>query len=189
MRHSSAYICLGARLRIASGPAVLRPRNVGRTHDRTRPRRTYQIALASTGSSTHDAWYPARRAALGTLRTLGGASSNAGSCLSLSSLYADDVESGPSPVHPNPPAPRIGAHLINEMAGSGTSSKTARYLSGHASGLTTLREIADALNARGVRTARGGQWHSSTVHSEAATARATAAARSCPGSPATFGPA
>jgi hypothetical protein len=28
----------------------------------------------------------------------------------------------------------------------------------------TLREIADALNACGVRTARGGQWHSSTVH-------------------------
>ena len=33
-----------------------------------------------------------------------------------------------------------------------------------ASGLTTLREIAEALNARGIRTARGGQWHSSTVH-------------------------
>src|SRR6516164_2646581 len=33
-----------------------------------------------------------------------------------------------------------------------------------ASGLTTLRDIAAALNARGVRTARGGQWHSSTVH-------------------------
>ena len=33
-----------------------------------------------------------------------------------------------------------------------------------ASGLTTLREIAAALNARGVRTARGGAWHSSTVH-------------------------
>jgi len=31
-------------------------------------------------------------------------------------------------------------------------------------GLTTLREIAAALNARGVRTARGGQWHSRTVH-------------------------
>ena len=30
-------------------------------------------------------------------------------------------------------------------------------------GLTTLREIASALNARGVRTARGGQWHSTTV--------------------------
>jgi len=30
--------------------------------------------------------------------------------------------------------------------------------------LTTLREIAAALNARGVRTARGGAWHSSTVH-------------------------
>jgi len=33
-----------------------------------------------------------------------------------------------------------------------------------ASGLTTLRDIAAALNARGIRTARGGQWHSSTVH-------------------------
>jgi DNA invertase Pin-like site-specific DNA recombinase len=33
-----------------------------------------------------------------------------------------------------------------------------------ASGLTTLRDIAAALNARGVRTARGGAWHSSTVH-------------------------
>lgn len=32
-----------------------------------------------------------------------------------------------------------------------------------ASGLTTLREIAGALNARGVRTARGGRWHAGTV--------------------------
>ena len=32
-----------------------------------------------------------------------------------------------------------------------------------ASGLTTLRDLAGALNARGIRTARGGAWHSSTV--------------------------
>jgi DNA invertase Pin-like site-specific DNA recombinase len=32
-----------------------------------------------------------------------------------------------------------------------------------AAGVTTTREIADALNVRGVRTARGGQWHTSTV--------------------------
>ena len=32
-----------------------------------------------------------------------------------------------------------------------------------ATGLTTLREIAAALNARGVRTARGGDWHASSV--------------------------
>jgi DNA invertase Pin-like site-specific DNA recombinase len=32
-----------------------------------------------------------------------------------------------------------------------------------ASGLTTLRDIAAALNARGVHTARGGEWHSTTV--------------------------
>jgi DNA invertase Pin-like site-specific DNA recombinase len=31
------------------------------------------------------------------------------------------------------------------------------------SGATTLREIAQALNARGVQTARGGEWHATTV--------------------------
>jgi hypothetical protein len=30
-------------------------------------------------------------------------------------------------------------------------------------GAQTLREIADALNARGVATARGGQWYAMTV--------------------------
>jgi hypothetical protein len=32
-----------------------------------------------------------------------------------------------------------------------------------ATGVTDLRGIAAALNARGVRTARGGQWHVSNV--------------------------
>jgi hypothetical protein len=32
-----------------------------------------------------------------------------------------------------------------------------------ASGTTTVRAIAEALNARGIRTARGGDWHHSTV--------------------------
>lgn len=32
-----------------------------------------------------------------------------------------------------------------------------------AAGATTLRAVADALNARGLRTARGGEWHASTV--------------------------
>lgn len=32
-----------------------------------------------------------------------------------------------------------------------------------AAGLTTLAQIADALKARGIRTARGGSWHPSTV--------------------------
>ena len=32
-----------------------------------------------------------------------------------------------------------------------------------ATGLTTLAAIAGALNARGVRTARGGPWHPATV--------------------------
>jgi DNA invertase Pin-like site-specific DNA recombinase len=33
-----------------------------------------------------------------------------------------------------------------------------------ASGITTIRALADELNARGVRTARGGAWHPATVH-------------------------
>lgn len=32
-----------------------------------------------------------------------------------------------------------------------------------AAGMTTLRQIAEALNARGIRTARGGDWHATTV--------------------------
>jgi hypothetical protein len=32
-----------------------------------------------------------------------------------------------------------------------------------AAGAMTARAVADALNARGVRTARGGAWHNSTV--------------------------
>ena len=35
-------------------------------------------------------------------------------------------------------------------------------------GINTLQGIANALNARGVRTARGGQWHASTVRNLAA---------------------
>jgi DNA invertase Pin-like site-specific DNA recombinase len=31
------------------------------------------------------------------------------------------------------------------------------------SGVTSLRDIAQALNARGIQTARGGQWHATTV--------------------------
>ena len=30
-------------------------------------------------------------------------------------------------------------------------------------GASTLRDIADALNARGIQTARGGQWYATTV--------------------------
>jgi hypothetical protein len=32
-----------------------------------------------------------------------------------------------------------------------------------AAGITSLTGIAEALNARGVRTARGGAWHATTV--------------------------
>jgi DNA invertase Pin-like site-specific DNA recombinase len=39
-----------------------------------------------------------------------------------------------------------------------------------AAGITSLAAIANALNARGVRTARGGHWHNSTVRNALARA-------------------
>jgi hypothetical protein len=41
-----------------------------------------------------------------------------------------------------------------------------------AAGAKTHRAIAEALNARGVRTARGGEWHGSTVRNLLARAAA-----------------
>jgi hypothetical protein len=41
-----------------------------------------------------------------------------------------------------------------------------------AGGITSLRGIADALNGRGVRTARGGQWYAQTVKQVLARSRA-----------------
>ena len=58
----------------------------------------------------------------------------------------------------------VKAHAANRAAADQFAANVLPIVRAiQASGLTTLREIA-ALNARGVRTARGGQWHSSTVH-------------------------
>ena len=59
----------------------------------------------------------------------------------------------------------VKAHAANRAAADQFAANVLPIVRAiRASGLATLREIADALNARGVRTARGGQWHSSTVH-------------------------
>ena len=57
------------------------------------------------------------------------------------------------------------AHAANRAAADQFAANVLLIVRAiQASGLTTPREIATALNARGIRTARGGQWHSSTVH-------------------------
>jgi hypothetical protein len=59
----------------------------------------------------------------------------------------------------------VKAHAANRAAADQFAANVLPIVQTiEASGLTTLREVADALNARGIRTARGGQWHSSTVH-------------------------
>lgn len=65
--------------------------------------------------------------------------------------------------------PRL--HLARESSRAAVSASADKHAANvlpiiHAvrkAGATTLREIADALNARGVQTARGGTWHAMTV--------------------------
>jgi DNA invertase Pin-like site-specific DNA recombinase len=48
-------------------------------------------------------------------------------------------------------------------AGERAASVQPYIAAAQKAGCTTLREIAEALNAWGIRTARGGQWHAATV--------------------------
>jgi DNA invertase Pin-like site-specific DNA recombinase len=58
----------------------------------------------------------------------------------------------------------IKAHAANRVAADQFASNVLPVVREiQAAGITSLAAIAAALNARGVRTARGGTWHSSTV--------------------------
>jgi DNA invertase Pin-like site-specific DNA recombinase len=61
-------------------------------------------------------------------------------------------------------AQRRGAAANAEAADALAGNVLPIIQSLQASGLTSLRSIADALNARGVRTARGGKWQAVTVN-------------------------
>jgi hypothetical protein len=68
-------------------------------------------------------------------------------------------------VRARPEQAAVKAHAANRAVADQFAANVLPIVRAiQASGLRTLREIAAALNARGVRTARGGQWHSSTVH-------------------------
>jgi DNA invertase Pin-like site-specific DNA recombinase len=58
----------------------------------------------------------------------------------------------------------VKAHAANRAAADQFAANVLPVVHEiQASGLTTLREIAATLNVRGIHTARGGQWHSTTV--------------------------
>ena len=62
-------------------------------------------------------------------------------------------------------------HLARKSAVDTVKAEANRYAANvlpiireiRKAGAATLREIADALNARGIQTARGGQWYATTV--------------------------
>jgi len=60
-------------------------------------------------------------------------------------------------------AGEIGRQSAKDKAATFASNVMPIVASVQATGVTTLAGIADALNGRGVRTARGGRWHVSTV--------------------------
>jgi Recombinase len=61
----------------------------------------------------------------------------------------------------------IAAHDVTQRFGTGAQQSWRNVLpvirEAQKAGATTLRDIAKALNARGVATARGGQWHAKSV--------------------------
>ena len=66
--------------------------------------------------------------------------------------------------NPRAAAAAVKAHAANRAGADQFASNVLPIVRDiQASGLTTLRDLAGALNARGIRTARGGAWHSSTV--------------------------
>ena len=62
-----------------------------------------------------------------------------------------------------PEAQAMGAAANREAAHAFAANVLPVVRELQAAGVTTVRAIAEALNARGIRTARGGEWHHSTV--------------------------
>lgn len=62
-----------------------------------------------------------------------------------------------------PEARELAHDAIKSNADKHAASVLPIIRAAQKAGATTLREIADALNARGVHTARGGNWHATSV--------------------------
>ena len=62
-----------------------------------------------------------------------------------------------------PLAAALGRHALTAEADAFASNVMPIIASLRATGISDLRGLADALNNRGIRTARGGRWHVSNV--------------------------
>jgi hypothetical protein len=60
-------------------------------------------------------------------------------------------------------ARKVALEIIGAAADSHAANVLPIIRETRKAGATTLREIADALNARGVATVRGGRWYAMTV--------------------------
>jgi DNA invertase Pin-like site-specific DNA recombinase len=60
-------------------------------------------------------------------------------------------------------ARRVAVAAIRDLADRHAANVLPIIREVRRSGAKTLREVADALNARGISTARGGRWHAMTV--------------------------
>lgn len=78
-----------------------------------------------------------------------------------------ELEPDVDPFHPSPvrgPGRERACPVANQAAADQHAAAELPIIRQiKRAGARTLREIADALNERGVRTARGGQWYATTV--------------------------
>ncbi|OYV38715.1 MAG: hypothetical protein B7Z81_04210, partial [Acidocella sp. 20-61-6] len=87
--------------------------------------------------------------------------------LAASDIFTQDIEDLPPELQEREDARQAEAGDVRKEPESWPQDKFDAALLKHAptvaSGAKTARAIAEALNARGIRTARGGAWHDSTV--------------------------
>src|SRR6476620_4582918 len=82
----------------------------------------------------------------------------------LAAAKARGVQLGTPNISEARQAPHKAAAIANETAADQHAANVLPIIRQiKRAGATTLREIANALNARGVQTARGGQWYATTV--------------------------
>lgn len=81
----------------------------------------------------------------------------------LAQARARGVRLGNPRLQPGTREQALQAAAAKQRQASDRAAQVRPYIEAQKAGCTTLAQLAAALNARGVRTARGGPWHAASV--------------------------